>query len=513
MGFIDRSWRAGIGIAIAVALLLLIGTRLPQVAEDAYISFRYAANLVDRGELVFNAGERVEAYTNLSWTLMLAGAYSLGISLESASRWIGVGFAIASIVYVYRFALLFDARRAPVAPVVLGVMTYHAIWSWLGLEPSAFGFFLLAVAYYLHNRNKAPSYGAAAVCAVLAYSFRPEGGLAMLAVGTIVFVRRAPLRWQVAAFLLATLLGHLAFRLAYYGDILPNTFHAKAHVSIESVGYGARYVADLAVFGGGAILIALGIACRSDAVGTDTDRAMSAVVLIYLVYLVLVGGDYMGASRFGAPVLPLVSVWMFRAGLVLWDRDRAAKVGVVIAFVVHTALGAYALHRELATTEDGFISRIGFLQRYVHDRLLVGRWLEQNVDGPRTVTGSAMGVLPWHLREAQVVDARGITDRTVATTAPIVSGRPGHARFASDAYLLSRHPEVLLHRYGIGPEPELRYAPAGYHPVCVSIAGMDEGNWFCFAKRDDVSLGIGTPPEGMFLAIVGEDGRVIWRAK
>ena len=44
------------------------------VQDDAYISFRYARNLADGLGLVWNAGERVEGYTNFLWTLMLAPA-------------------------------------------------------------------------------------------------------------------------------------------------------------------------------------------------------------------------------------------------------------------------------------------------------------------------------------------------------------------------------------------------------------------------------------------------------
>ena len=40
--------------------------------DDAFISFRYADNLVRNGELVFNPGERVEGYTNFLWTMMMA---------------------------------------------------------------------------------------------------------------------------------------------------------------------------------------------------------------------------------------------------------------------------------------------------------------------------------------------------------------------------------------------------------------------------------------------------------
>ena len=50
----------------------------PQL-DDAYISYRYALNLVEGRGLVFNPGEYVEGYTNLLWTLLVAGGLALGL--------------------------------------------------------------------------------------------------------------------------------------------------------------------------------------------------------------------------------------------------------------------------------------------------------------------------------------------------------------------------------------------------------------------------------------------------
>jgi len=41
-------------------------------SDDAFISFRYAQNLIDGNGLVYNVGERVEAYTNFLWTILIA---------------------------------------------------------------------------------------------------------------------------------------------------------------------------------------------------------------------------------------------------------------------------------------------------------------------------------------------------------------------------------------------------------------------------------------------------------
>ena len=50
----------------------LDGVRYWWLADDAMISMRYGRNLAEGLGLVWNAGERVEGYTNLLWTLFMA---------------------------------------------------------------------------------------------------------------------------------------------------------------------------------------------------------------------------------------------------------------------------------------------------------------------------------------------------------------------------------------------------------------------------------------------------------
>jgi hypothetical protein len=66
-------------IAAVVTGAVLAAARF-WVCDDAFISFRYADNLVRGHGLVFNLGERVEGFTNLAWTLWAA------LGLGSASR-------------------------------------------------------------------------------------------------------------------------------------------------------------------------------------------------------------------------------------------------------------------------------------------------------------------------------------------------------------------------------------------------------------------------------------------
>src|SRR5262245_59619807 len=55
------------------------------VCDDAFISFRYARQLLDGHGLVFNVGERVEGYTNLLWVLEMALFGAVGVPMPAAS--------------------------------------------------------------------------------------------------------------------------------------------------------------------------------------------------------------------------------------------------------------------------------------------------------------------------------------------------------------------------------------------------------------------------------------------
>lgn len=59
------------------------------VQDDAYISLVYAQNWVDGYGLVFNAGERVEGYTNFLWTLLLTVPCMLDEDAVSWAQWMG----------------------------------------------------------------------------------------------------------------------------------------------------------------------------------------------------------------------------------------------------------------------------------------------------------------------------------------------------------------------------------------------------------------------------------------
>ena len=75
-------------VPVILGILLAFGKRW--VCDDAFISFRYAENLIHGLGLVYNAGERVEGYTNFLWTMWAALGLRFGADGTPVGMWVMV---------------------------------------------------------------------------------------------------------------------------------------------------------------------------------------------------------------------------------------------------------------------------------------------------------------------------------------------------------------------------------------------------------------------------------------
>lgn len=188
-------------IALAIAVFIFTCLKLDLTQDDAYITFRYAANFLSGHGLVFNTGERVEGYTNFLWVMLMAlfkGVF--GIEYLTFSKVAGVitGSAIFFLLY---FLLKHHFEKVPIPlhislVVVLLSNLSIAYWSIAGLETSAFTCMVLAAVIAEYWR---PQLSPALL--IIASLLRPEG---VIVFGVILFnrlivTRRIP--WQVHPFL------------------------------------------------------------------------------------------------------------------------------------------------------------------------------------------------------------------------------------------------------------------------------------------------------------------------
>ena len=285
------------------------------LCDDAFISFRYARNLLEGHGLVFNPGEYVEGYSNFLWVLELAAIWGLaGIAPERAAPWLSVIFTVGTIgamlwwVRQLSSSPAVSENRVLVAWMALGLVcssATFAVWtSGGGLETRQFTFFvLLAVVLLSLYRDRRWGLAVASVSLAAAALTRPEGPLiAVLCCGWLYWQRavdtgslRPDLRqlaWLAAPFVLLVA-AHYVFRYGYYGEWLPNTYYAM-HVRpwYES---GWRYLWAAALETGLYLLIPLAVVAMRGLWRESRDGIWALVLLLvgaHMAYVMRVGGDH-----------------------------------------------------------------------------------------------------------------------------------------------------------------------------------------------------------------------------
>lgn len=298
-------------IVVAGLLLTYRGYALAWTCDDAFISFRYATNLVAGHGLVFNPGERVEGFTNLAWTLWLAVGLALGADAESWAMVSGLCCHAAIFAALAYTSHVFGRRERswpalPLAPVCAALHADLNIYATSGLETPLFTLLLLLTTVIVTTApNRWLMAGSTISALVLT---RPDGLLVCPAVFAYLLLMRLP--WlRTAAVCTMVLVPTWSWKVTYYGDWLPNTYAAKS-AELPWWGQGWKYlVLYLRMYWVLALPVFLWLAIRRRALPrAPANQAhlglLVAVTVSYSLGVIRAGGDFMFA-RLLIPVTPL----------------------------------------------------------------------------------------------------------------------------------------------------------------------------------------------------------------
>jgi small basic protein len=262
-----RAWPL---LGLIAANGVLFGIYYYPLPEDALISFRYARNLATGHGLVWNVGERVEGYSNFLWVVLLAGIWRVVrvFDLPVLAR------VVSFFLYVLLIARVFQtARKAGIDRSLALVVTWavtvfpgFAVYGLSGLETTIFALLILAsVEQHLDGR-----WAGVALCSGLAALCRLDGGLLpvfWLGVYLEGWLGRrqvdSPRGTRGLGDLLpllgsnAATLAYHAWRVSYYGSLMPNAAKAKYNpFAANRLSIGAIQLEDFAVFSGLLLLFA-----------------------------------------------------------------------------------------------------------------------------------------------------------------------------------------------------------------------------------------------------------------
>ena len=412
------------------------------VQDDAYISYRYVENFVEGHGLVFNYGEHVEGYTNFLWIMILALAVKLGLPIILTSQILGIIFGLGIILISAVIAREICGNEKwyliLIPPFLLTVNGALAYWTIGGMETALFVFLVSLVIYVEFRKPAITPY-----LLVLLTLCRPEGGLFF----GIIFIYRLFIvksGWKAllkyALVYTGLMLPYAAFKLIYFGDLLPNPFYAKTGSSVEYIKSGISYLAHFsyhyAVFG---VLFILPFIFIKRITNKLWLTLLS--VIIVTIYVVLVGGDVLKVHRFFLPILPFLYINL------VWTLKQFKKSTLAIPLMLILTLWCVYIPwdyiNNIKTREIGLIETMGGKA----DLLL------ECDSTDFSIATTTIGVLSYKLKGHKVIDMLGLTDRYIAKHPEKIEGLTStwkELNFNS-TYLLQQEPDYIMFSTGYKP--------------------------------------------------------------
>jgi arabinofuranosyltransferase len=322
-------------LGLAFLAFALIFLRTAWIGDDVYITLRTVDNFVHGYGLVWNVAERVQSYTHPLWMFFLTLIY-----LPTRDAYFTALFAsfLASLATFWLVA----RNRSFAALGVLTLLFSKAFtdFSASGLE-NPLTHLLLALFFIAFIEKESSPFRLALLAALIALN-RQDAILFVLPALAFLVVPQdlSCLSWRKINFavLRDLFLGFLPlllwelFSLFYYGFLFPNTYYAKLGTGIptsELIPQGLTYLLDslqrdpltLTVIAAG-IIIALWR-------GQIRERLVALGVLLYLAYVLIIGGDFM-SGRFLTAAFLLSVFLLMRLLANLTPRWQYATLGAVV---------------------------------------------------------------------------------------------------------------------------------------------------------------------------------------
>jgi hypothetical protein len=332
--------------------------------DDAGITFAYARNLASGHGLVAQPGQvPVEGFSDPLWMLVIAALFRMGLfDLPAAPKLLSFALVAASFALLARDLDRPGGPRWPAAlgPALLASSAPFVIWTSSGLENpllaalAALSCGLTARALAGERRRDT----AVGLTAALLALTRPEAVLyaAVLPAGLLLMRPSGGSRVWLhrtgahLAGLLPPLAGYLGFRRLYFGDWVPNTYHAKDHPALAFLLDREKWLGLLDGTLGPlglpvtlALAIGLVVLARRGELGA---RGLSLALHLGVaaVSYVLLPEDWMGEYRFATPFILFLCWSLAEAVRVVHGDGRSGRRLAAAGLALGLAAGSAAVH-------------------------------------------------------------------------------------------------------------------------------------------------------------------------
>ena len=486
----------------------LDGHRYFGLFDDAMISMRYAWNFAHGQGLVWNAGERIEGYTNLLMTVLMSAAALflnkplavLAVQILGVFTLLGVAFVARSLVDEISHDRPY---RSEVGILVLACVLFYyplSYWTLMGMETGLLSLLVMASTLFALRWLKSGTNAdllKASLLSGLAFLTRNDSLIFSTLILAFLLLEAYLNKWPRPTWLKLLYAGVIylifpiaqtAFRLLYYGQALPNTYMlklAKFPLSVRLIG-GAHFVTPFLEQIAVLLLLAL------LALILDFSRArlfLLSFVGAALAYQVYVGGDPWPSWRMLAPAMPALFILALLGCTALVQRWPALSSRTALAAPSIVLLSvAGLLLADLPFLAD--MSVRGPTSAAIANRVNTNTALAvEAMTSPRATVGVIWaGTLPYYA-DRRAIDFLGKSDRHVAALNADVSGAvswsgmisvPGHNKYDLEYSIVTLQP-TYIQAFAWGDQTVKPWVTQNY--LRVEYHGI-QGTKTLFLRRD-----------------------------
>lgn len=326
----EARWNALVVIAVGL-LFAVVLLRTAWISDDALITLRTVRNLLDGDGLRWNVVERVQTFSHPLWMGLLAAASFVTREFYLTALLVGSATTLGALWVMVRSAA--SSVAAALALCACIASSAFVDYATSGLE-NPLTHLALAALVWLHTprgRDRDPAtwhrlLGLAAGLAMLnrldaLLLFAPALGLAVWRARSVQALRDLGLGFMPLAL-------WESFALIYYGFPFPNTAYAKLGAGIprlELLTQGLLYLRESFVYDPltlSSVVLAAFVSLSRSTRALLLPAAGGA--LLYLAYVVWIGGDFMSGRFLTAPFFLCVSALAACAsGPSRWRDPRA----------------------------------------------------------------------------------------------------------------------------------------------------------------------------------------------
>ncbi len=429
--------------AFSLAFFLFIIVKDAWLSDDAYIVFRVVDNFVDGYGLTWNIDERVQTYTNPLWMFLLSLVYFFTHEIYYSSLVLSITISLVAVglfaVYLARSPLL-----AALGIIALAGSKSFVDFSTSGLENPLTYLLIVCfmLVFYSGQRNKNYMFWLALI-AGLATLNRMDSLL--LFVPALIFVLYKFPGWKSVKALLLGFLPFLCwevFSLWYYGFLFPNTAYAKLDTGVDSIqlfyqGIGyfvSSFAFDPLLF----IVIGASIFFLFQQRAWK-DLPFLIGMLLYLLYTVKIGGDFM-AGRFLTEPFLIAIILLVHTSFPVSKSNWTLALAIIMLFTIITPNSRwYPLIRsslvmdqtgvadERAFYEDTTLVNAKHLTTLQPGFVLTQEGLQARRSGKHVVVGVSVGFFSFAAGpHVHVVDVFGLSEPFLARLPARPRWRIGH---------------------------------------------------------------------------------------